>query len=56
MYNNCYTWYDRAQQELDEDYERGELSSKEYQQAMRDLNMEYEEAAQEAAREAYENY
>jgi hypothetical protein len=49
-------WYDRAQEQLDAEYERGELSNKEYNAAMRELNQEYEEAAQEAGRNAYENY
>ena len=49
-------WYDKAQDELDRDYSEGLLNSAEYRQAMRDLNAEYEESRQEAARDAYENY
>lgn len=49
-------WLERAEQELDEEYENGNLNDKEYQQVMQDLYAEYEDARQDAAREAYDNY
>ena len=49
-------WLERAEQEIDEDYSKGNMTTKEYHQAMRELYAEYEECRQEAAREAYENY
>ena len=48
-------WADRAEQELADAYNNGELSDSEYQAAMRDLRAEVREAAQEAADEAYDN-
>jgi hypothetical protein len=49
-------WYDKACEQLDNDYDNGLMDSKDYQAAMRDLNAEYEDCRQNAAREAYENY
>ena len=49
-------WYEKAIESLDQEYEDGLIDSKEYQAAMRDLNAEYEQAAQDAAQEAYDNY
>ena len=37
-------WFDKAQALLDDDYEAGLLTSKEYQQAMRELQQEYRES------------
>lgn len=49
-------WFDRAQKELDEDYEAGLLSSKEYNQACRELDQELDECAREVAQQAYDSY
>lgn len=50
------TWLERAEREIDEDYENGNLTDKEYRLAMQDLYAEFEQYRQDAAREAYENY
>jgi hypothetical protein len=50
------SWYDRAMKAFDQEYEDGLITSKEYRAAMRDLNSEYEQAAQDAAQEAYDEY
>ena len=49
-------WYDRAALEIEQDFEKGELSYEEYKQQMRDLRAEYEQARCDAAQEAYDNY
>lgn len=46
-------WYDRAEQEIESAYEKGEISSAEYRQQMRDLNDELRGSAEEAAEQAY---
>lgn len=48
-------WYYRAEMELEEALERGEITYKEYQREIRDLRRELEMQAQEAADEAYNN-
>lgn len=49
-------WYDKAQQELDEDHENGLLTDKEYMQAMSDLAKEYRQAAHDAAQETFDSF
>ena len=49
-------WYDRAVEEIENDHQEGHLSDSEYLEAMRDLNAEFEQGAQDAASEAYDNY
>jgi len=48
-------WMDRAEKQLWEAYERGDMSNKEYDAEMRDLRDELQQSAEEAADEAYEN-
>lgn len=49
-------WFDRAQQQLDEDHENGLMTDKEYQQANRELAQEYREAAMQAAEDTFNSY
>lgn len=49
-------WHEKAQMELEQAHENGELSDKEYQLAFQDLNHEYDEYAREAAEETYNSY
>lgn len=48
------TWYERAEDEIDQELADGLIDSKEYQRQMRDLRLEMESEAEEAAREAYD--
>jgi len=49
-------WYERAEKQLEEALDNGEISDSEFNDQMRDLNAEYEQARHDAAAEAYENY
>lgn len=49
-------WYDRAEQEIEDELNNGDIDIKEYHRQMRDLRAEYEQGAQDAAQEAYDNY
>lgn len=49
-------WYEKALEELDQDYEEGLITSKEYQTAMRELNEEYRAQAEEAAEIARDSF
>jgi hypothetical protein len=40
---NSEKWYDDAVDELETDFDNGELSPEEFKYAMQDLNSEYEE-------------
>lgn len=46
-------WFDRAEEQIESDFEAGLIDGKEYQQQMRDLRAELEECAQEEASRAY---
>lgn len=45
-------WFDKAVEEIEEAYEAEEISDKEYNEQMRDLNEELRDSANEAAEEA----
>jgi len=47
-------WYERAEQELEDDLSSGRISLTEYNAAMRELSREYQDAAHEAAEQAYD--
>lgn len=49
-------WADNAAEQIEEDYENGMMSGKEYSEAMRDLRDELEDSRQEAAQSAYNDY
>ncbi len=49
-------WYEKAEKEISDELENGDMSNDEYKEAMRDLNDEYEQCRQDAADEAFENY
>ncbi len=49
------TWYERAEDEIDQQYADGLIDSKEYQHQMRELRAEMRSETEEAAREAYNN-
>lgn len=38
-----YDWYEKVLKQIEEEFKWGLLSYKEYQQALRDLNSEYDE-------------
>lgn len=46
-------WFDRAEEQIESDYDAGLIDAKEYQAQMRDLHAELCEAAQEEAGRAY---
>lgn len=50
------TWYEKAEQEICEEHENGNLTDKEYRQAMRELQQEYDEYAQEDAQNTYNSW
>ena len=47
--------FDRAAEQIEDMLERGEISSKEYEEYMADLRQEQRESAQEAAQQAYDD-
>ncbi len=47
------TWYERAEDEIDQQLADGLIDQKEHQRQMRDLRLEMQGEAEEAAREAY---
>ena len=47
------TWFEKAEIELEESYERGEISAQELRDGLRDLRDEMRGAAEEAAENAY---
>jgi len=49
-------WYERACRELEEQHAAGEIDDGTFHNAMRDLNHELQDAANEAARDAYDDY
>ncbi len=53
MNANGPSWYERAEDELCEELNNGEITLTEYNRAMRDLNDELRQSAQEAADDAY---
>ena len=46
-------WYDKAEEELVEALNNGEISNSEFQREMRELNAELRDQAHQAADEAY---
>lgn len=46
-------WYDKAECQLADELENGDLSPEEYRAAMKDLNEELKESGREAAERAY---
>lgn len=48
-------WIERAEREIEEEFERGDVTEKEYNAAMRDLYQEVRDCAEDAAQEAYDN-
>lgn len=49
-------WYERAMEQLDRDYEAGLIDFGELHNQQRELNRELRDAAEEAARDAYDEY
>lgn len=49
-------WYERAEDELVDSFNSGEISEAEFNQGMRDLAEEARCGAENAATEAYQNY
>lgn len=50
------SWYEKAERQLEEDLDNNEITISEFNDQIRSLNDEYEQARQEAAEEAYNNY
>lgn len=46
---------ERYEQQLEEDYETGVISGKEFDQEMRELHRDYRAAAEEQAQQAYDD-
>lgn len=46
--------YEREEQALYDEYERGDISSEEYRRELRDLQRAYRAAAHESAQDAYD--
>lgn len=49
-------WFDRAAEELEQDYAEGRIDYGEFHNQMRELQRELNDAAHEAAQDAYEDY
>lgn len=49
-------WYEKAMEQLEQGYDEGDMTADEFRVAMRELNQEYEQCAQDAARDAYDSY
>lgn len=48
-------WVEKAEKEVEDAYERGEISEKELNEEMRDIRRELEAEAQENAHRAYQD-
>lgn len=46
-------WFDRAEQEIEQSHERGDITDREYHSQMSDLCAELQGAAEEAAEQSY---
>jgi len=49
-------WYEKACERIEADYAAGDIDFGEYHNQMRDLTEELQQAAQDAAEDAYANY
>lgn len=49
-------WYEKAQQQLEEDYAAGRIDYGTFHNEQRELNRELRDAAEEAGRDAYDRY
>jgi hypothetical protein len=49
-------WYEKAMDELDRQYEAGEIDYGTYHNEQRELSREFRDAAEEAGRDAYDDY
>ena len=49
-------WFDRAEQELGEQLDNGEITQKEYWRELSDLRAEMQGGAEDAAEQAYNDY
>jgi hypothetical protein len=49
-------WFDRAEQEISEDHDNGNLTDKEYHQVMKDLHQEYDDCARQEAQNTYDSF
>lgn len=49
-------WYERACEQLEADYADGLIDCGTFRNEMRELNRELQDAAKEAARDAYDDY
>ncbi len=46
-------WIDKAEKQIEDDFENGEITDKEYKEQMRDAHAEHEQEAHDAAEQAY---
>lgn len=51
-----YDWYEKAAAQLEEEYERGEISALEYRHSLRDLNSEYDDMLNSQTPEDYRGF
>lgn len=49
-------WYEKAVEQLEDDYAAGRIDYGTYHNELRELNRDLDAAAEEAARDAYDNY
>lgn len=49
-------WFDKAVEEIEQDYDNGNISNKEYNEQMRELRCELRGAAEQHAEDAYTDY
>lgn len=50
------SWYEKAQEQICDDHTNGLLDDKQYREAMRDLDREYDQYAREAAENTYNSF
>ena len=49
-------WYEKAEDELVEQFNNGEITRKEFDYEMRELRREFRQLAEDAAQETYDTY
>ena len=49
-------WYERAEEEIYEEYENGNITDKELRSALKELQQEYDQYAQEDAQNTYDSW
>ena len=50
------SWFEVAEEQIEQDHDNGLINDRQYREQLRDLYAEYEQEAQLAAKQAYDNY